>query len=275
MADTRGRIATKIVDPTTDANEAAVDASGHLQVDIAASSVAIDTELPAAAALGDDTANPTAPAVGSFGHVWDGATWDRMPGTSADGVTVNLGSNNDVTVSGTVDTELPSAAALADDTSNPTVPGVGAFAMGFDSANTNWNRVEVDDAGHLQVDVLSGGGSDTPTNPVIERITSASLAAGGSVDLDSSEAAAKKLTKVVVWASVPFKAEIHTVDNGVESSVLACGGGQALDPWDFEPTHRDYITLGNTAGADNFRVAVTNLDNSTAADVYATFTYED
>lgn len=127
--------------------------------------VTVDSELPAAAALTDNFANPTAPAVGAFAMWWDGATWDRAPGTAADGLTVNLGANNDVTVTGTVtvDSELPAAAALADDTANPTVPGVGAFLMGFDSGNTNWNRVEVDDAGHLQVDVLTGGGTDTPT----------------------------------------------------------------------------------------------------------------
>lgn len=49
---------------------------------------AIDSELPAAAAAADNTANPTAPAVVSFGMVWDGATWDRMPGTSAAGTKV-------------------------------------------------------------------------------------------------------------------------------------------------------------------------------------------
>lgn len=62
----------------------------------------VDTELPAAAALADNASNPTAPAVGAFGMAWDGATWDRVPGTSVDGVLVNLGSNNDVSVTGTV-----------------------------------------------------------------------------------------------------------------------------------------------------------------------------
>lgn len=62
----------------------------------------VDTELPTAAALADNTANPTVPAVGAFGMIWDGATWDRSPGTAADGTTVNLGANNDVTVTGTV-----------------------------------------------------------------------------------------------------------------------------------------------------------------------------
>lgn len=55
-----------------------------------------DTELPAAAALADNAATPTAPAVGAFGMLYDGATWDLARGTSTDGALVNLGSNNDV-----------------------------------------------------------------------------------------------------------------------------------------------------------------------------------
>lgn len=35
------------------------------------------TELPAAAALADNTANPTVPAVGAFLMCYDGSTWDR------------------------------------------------------------------------------------------------------------------------------------------------------------------------------------------------------
>lgn len=66
--------------------------------------VTADTELPAAAALADNTANPTVPGVGAFGMVYDGSTWDRLPGNSTDGVLVNLGTNNDVTITGTVTT---------------------------------------------------------------------------------------------------------------------------------------------------------------------------
>lgn len=43
---------------------------------------AVDTELPAAAALADNTVNPTAPAIGAFPHVWDGANWQRQAGTT-------------------------------------------------------------------------------------------------------------------------------------------------------------------------------------------------
>ena len=84
------------------------DANGKLWVNAAS-----DSELPAAAALADNTANPTVPGVGAFGLWWDGATWDRASGTAADGLLVNLGTNNDVTLASTTltATVLPAGAA--------------------------------------------------------------------------------------------------------------------------------------------------------------------
>lgn len=52
--------------------------------------VPVDTELPAAAALADGASNPTAPATGGFGMLWNGSTWDRAPGTAANGAATNL-----------------------------------------------------------------------------------------------------------------------------------------------------------------------------------------
>jgi len=40
----------------------------------------VDTELPAAAALADGTANPTVPLVGVGVELYNGATWDRQRG---------------------------------------------------------------------------------------------------------------------------------------------------------------------------------------------------
>lgn len=59
--------------------------------------------VPLAAALADNMANPTTLLQGACNMVFDGTAWDRLPGTTADGVLVNLGGNNDVTVTGTVD----------------------------------------------------------------------------------------------------------------------------------------------------------------------------
>ncbi len=109
---------------------------------------AVDTELPAAAALADATANPTAPAVGSANLLFNGTTWDRARGDIANGLDVDVTRvGGTVTVAGTVavssvagavDTELPAAAALADNAANPTAPAVGAFGMVWDGAT--WDR---------------------------------------------------------------------------------------------------------------------------------------
>lgn len=223
------------------------------------SAVSVDSELPTAAVISaDNEAAPIAPSVYTFGMVFDGTNWDRIQGTSADGVLVNLGANNDVSVTGSVDTELPAAAVLSDAFSNPTPPAVGAFMMGWNGAT--WDRVDTANTGRLQVDVITGGGSDTPTNPVNTHVTSAALAAGASVDLDTPEATSKKLALIYMWSSAPFRARIYTVDNAVESTdPVGVGGGPAFGTFEFRPSHRNYITLGATAGLDAFRVEMTNL----------------
>lgn len=86
--------------------------------------VTVDSELPAAASLADNTATPTAPAVGAFNMVYDGSNWDMLRGTSADGVLCN--------------TELPAAGAAADGASNPTAPFV--IAAMADWNETTWDR---------------------------------------------------------------------------------------------------------------------------------------
>jgi hypothetical protein len=232
----------------------------------------VSTELPAAAALTDNFANPTAPAVGAFGMLWDGATWDRAPGDSTDGALVNLGANNDVTTEFSTNT---APAALTDDFANPTAMPIGAFAMGWDSTNSNWNRVEVDDDGHLQVDILSGGGGHTATNPATEVVT-ATVSSEATSDLTTAELASTQLTKLVVWSSVAFKVRLYTVDNAVESTnPIVVGGGGPFQAFTWDAPHHDYVTLGATAGLDAYRAEVTNLDSKDAADIYATFHYED
>jgi hypothetical protein len=60
------------------------DIANGLDVDVTrvSGTVTVDSELPAAAALADAAANPTVPAVASFGLIWNGTTWDRAPGTT-------------------------------------------------------------------------------------------------------------------------------------------------------------------------------------------------
>lgn len=58
--------------------------------------------LPAAFASAENIAAQTATAVHGLGYMWDGAAWDRLQGNSTDGLLVNLGANNDVTITGSV-----------------------------------------------------------------------------------------------------------------------------------------------------------------------------
>ena len=256
MADERIVLAVKIVDGGTNQAAAVTTADGLL----------VNTELPAAVALADNTANPTVPAVGAFGMVFDGTNWDRMLGDQTDGVLVNLGTNNDVL------TELPAAAALADATANPTITSVGSFISGFNG--TTWDRVRVANTGRLQVDVITGGGTDSPTNPTVDLATSAALAAGSSANLESAEITeAEKLWQVDVTASVGWKAVLSKVENAAVTNVTTLFG-QAGEVVQWQPPHRDFAAhAGASAGLDVFRAAVTNLDTSEAADVYATFYY--
>jgi len=133
------------------------------------------TALPVSLAgtlLADNTSTPTAPSFASFGMLYDGTNWDLqrgdgsgrtvVAGNVADnspaalpvtiggedtngrswpivGANVGSGLQPYVQVTNQVDTELPAAASLTDNTSNPTAPAVGAFAECWDG--TAWQRL--------------------------------------------------------------------------------------------------------------------------------------
>lgn len=71
-------------------------------------------------------------------------------GSGASAVNIQDGGNS-ITVDGTVDTELPTAAALADGAANPTTPMVGADLQFFNG--TTWDRARGDITNGLDVDV--------------------------------------------------------------------------------------------------------------------------
>jgi hypothetical protein len=284
MADVRVQQAIKIVDPTTNANEAAVDASGNLQV-ILAANTGVD--------IGDVDVLSVIPGVGAtnLGKAEDVASagGDSLVGVAAvqDAVLAGLSSVDDdytwlrvnangavwMEHDGIIDTELPTAAALADGAANPTVPAVGSYLNGWNGAT--WDRVSVANSGRLQVDVLSGGGSPAaPLTPTIDIATSSAVAAGTEVDLDSAAITEPEyLSQVTVSASVAFKARITLVENTVET-VIAELFGRAGTPLIWSPPDRRYGLVTNTAGTDAFRVQCTNMDTSEAADLYASFAYQ-
>jgi len=336
MADERIVTPVKVVDPTTTSQQLGIDASGRATVNINGT-VTVDTELPAAAALADDTANPTVPGVGAFAMVYDGSTWDRLRGSATGGVFVqgdiahdspvdafplltggraSAAAPTDVSADGdavrgwylrngaqatvvtaagaliggdatngldvdvtrvtgtvTVDSELPAAAALADATANPTVPSVGSLLLGYNG--TTWDRVRTANTGRLQVDVVTGGGTDAPTNPTRQLVTSAGVAAGASANLDSNDLPSKYLWQATFTASVPFKVVLSLNDNGSLTS-LDTIFGRAGETVTWKPPHRAFAQAPAAgAGTQGWRAAMTNMDTSEAADVYATFMYAD
>lgn len=181
-----------------------------------------------------------------------------------------------VDVTGSVDTELPAAAALADNTSTPTAPAVGAFGMGYDG--TNWDMVRVANGGRLQVDVVTGGGSDSPTTPTTDRAESTNTAAnGGTSNLDSADLGGntRKLWQVDVGASVTARWDIHAHENGSSVKHYTTLFTRAGESASWRPPHRDFASraFAANAGFDGFRVVGTNLDRTDAANLAVAFHY--
>src|SRR6185369_15961275 len=207
---------------------AIVDSSGN-QITSFSSTVA-DTELPAAAVLADGTSNPTAPAVGAFGHVWNGATWDRTPGNATDGTLVNLGANNDVTVtSGSVTVSDGGGSISVDDNGGSltidnaalsvTGGGVEASALRVTIASDSTGVLSVDDnGGNLSID--DGGNSIT-----VDGSVTVTQATGTNLHAVVDSGTITTITNVV---HVDDNSGSLTVDNaalsvtggGVESSAL-------------------------------------------------------
>ena len=110
--------------------------------------------------------------------------------------------------------------------------------------------------------------------------TTAGLAAGSSTDLDGTQitsAKTGKLVGIIATASVAIKVELKTVLNATPSSTLAVFFIKAGDGQPILMPSREFYTVAHdvTAGLDAFRVTITNLDTSVAADVYCTFLWDE
>jgi hypothetical protein len=172
-----------------------------------------------------------------------------------------------------VDSELPAAAAQStDNISAPTAPQVYSHLLAFNG--TAYERVRTANTGRLQVDVVTGGGVDTPTTPAFQPLSSSALAAGASANLDTTDVQSKYCWGADFTSSVAFKVVFSTLANGVATPVTTLFGSPGqLVSW--RPPSRKFMQSGSSAGADGFRAAFTNMDTSDAADVYATVFYAD
>ncbi len=150
--------------------------------------------------------------------------------------------------------------------------------IGGTEAGGNMQTLRTDADGHLQVDILTGGGSDTPANPARTFSSSTDTAAAATFNADGPESgnSTTKLTGFDVSASVPVKVEVQTVadDSGTTINVLFAQAGECCS---WRAPHRDFYSVAHpdNAGFDGFRLAITNLDNENAANLYGTLYTED
>lgn len=117
-------------------------------------------------------------------------------------------------------------------------------------------------------------------SPKTAQAVSVAIAAGSSADLDSNQitsAKVGKLVSILPAATVPIKVELKTVLNGVASGTLATIFRNAFEsiPWNLPSKEFYTVAEDATAGFDGFRLTITNLDQTQAADLYATFLWDE
>lgn len=102
--------------------------------------------------------------VTGFNYFFDGSTWDRWTGAVTQGGTWTVQPGNTanttpwlVTLYQNSANLLPNAAALADNTSNPTTTLVGAMMMCWDTSGSNWDRCVVPQDGSHGSSTAAGG----------------------------------------------------------------------------------------------------------------------
>ena len=217
---------------------------------------AID-ELPAAAAITDNFANPTTSNIMSMGMAWDGATWDRMKGDATDGLLVNLGTNNDITVtSGTITavTTITNDVNIADGGNSITVDNGGTFAVQSTlTAETTKVIGTVNVAAAQTIAVTNAGTFATQATLQAGTAEIGKLAAGvaviGEVTIGAATGATGDLAKTQ---------DVAMGANDVGMAMLAVGDDEQAA---MTPADGDYTTLRT----DKFgNLKVTNLPDATS-----------
>jgi hypothetical protein len=168
----------------------------------------------------------------------------------------------------TVDSELPTAASLADATANPTVPGVGGFLMGFNG--TTWDRIRTANTGRLQVDVVSGASAASPSelpsgyNMIDVYGSTSATAAGGNADVASNTPANTKAVYIrQISASASGATKVQLLFGATVKWVGFLTASEPTGIWRFDPP---IPVTGD--GATALKVNVTNREAS-AMDLYA------
>lgn len=162
-------------------------------------------------------------------------------------------------------------------TGNQGTAAAGSGAWPVSVTTTGDAVVKPGDAGNnaVRVNVVAGGGSTAPSSPQRSYLTISALAISTRTAMNFTEIGASltaRLAQLEMASTVTCKWELFTVANAVESGtpVAVFFTTSANPSFVWAVPHPNYVQIAATAGADNFRLYATNLDNSLAADVYAT-----
>lgn len=260
---------TTLVNTTNEWGPLQMDANGRLKVEAFSGetlpvsltsttitgTVTVDSELPTAAALADNTANPTTTSVGVFPHWYDGSTWDRALGNSTDGLLVNLGANNDVTVTGTV------TANLAAGTNN--IGDVDVLSVVPGTAATNLGKA-VDSA---------GGATDTGVASLVIRDDALTTLTPVDGDYVNQRGNARGATWVAIEDGAggqitSFGGGTEVAEDSAHSSGVLGGVTMAVrrdTPTSLAGTDNDYIPLTTDANGAAWVSLATKLDSTNDA----------
>lgn len=178
---------------------------------------------------------------GSFNYYFDGTNWDRVRGDSTDGLLVNLGANNDVTVTGTVTANLAAGTNNIGDVDVLTVPaplsttggGTEATALRVTVANDSTGVLSVDDnGGNLSID--DGGNSITVDGTV------------------TANAGTGTFTTKQLRAATPSQSSVN--DSASNVTVLASNANRLGATVFNDSDQALYLKLGATASTTSFTV---------------------
>lgn len=167
------------------------DAAGRVVVVVngtvtATISGAVDTELPAAAALADATANPTTPTVGSALLVYNGATWDRPQWNETNRCKVNpIAGQAGVQGNSGVVTALTQRVVLATDVGLPAGTALIGKAAVAPDAKVLYDGTTPVTVKYANIDTATSGNNAIVAAVANKKIkvVSVFLAASGAVDV--------------------------------------------------------------------------------------------
>ena len=178
-----------------------VDTDGHLIIHPNSESIAlVDGINNTRHVPSDDAGNPLATPTLPF--LYNGTTWDRAKGDATNGALVNLGANNDVTVTGSVavtGTFWQATQPVSGTVTASAQPGVDIGDVTINNATIavtqsgTWDEVGINDSGNsITVDApvatpvfvrLSDGASAITTLPVSLATNTPTLQANSGVDI--------------------------------------------------------------------------------------------